>query len=111
MFLQFNCRPAQLRRIGASFQKPLQIPQATLARRLAGRFKNGFRGSFEFVGILKLARQLIGAIHIKLIHLASAVFELGKIGGIQVQLLRHLHLAQPEAFSGADQKFAFFKIS
>ena len=111
MFLQFNRRPAQLRRIGAGFQKLLQIPQATFARRLAARFKNRFRRGFELVGIFKPARQLFRAIHIKFIDLAPAVFELGKVSGIQVQLLRHLHLAQTEAFSRGNQKFAFFKVS
>ncbi len=111
MFLQFNRRPAQLRRIGASLQKLLQISEATLARGLARRLKNSFGGSFEFAGILELVRQLFGTIHIKFTHLAPAILELGKISGIQVQLLRHLHLAQTKALSGTHQKFAFFKVS
>ena len=32
-------------------------------------------------------------------------------GSIEVQPLRHLHLAQTQAFSGSYQKFAFFKVS
>jgi len=48
---------------------------------------------------------------VELIDLTAAIFELGNIGGIQVKLLRHLHLAQTQAFSGGLQEFAFFQIS
>jgi len=48
---------------------------------------------------------------VELIDLTAAVFELGNIGGIQVKLLRHLHLAQTQAFSGRFEEFAFFQIS
>ena len=111
MLLQFNRRPAQLRRVRARFQKPLQVAQATLARGMARGFQNRFCGRFQFIRVLKFVRHLFGAIHIKLIDLATAVFELRKVRGIQVQLLRHLHLAEPKAFSGGNQKFAFFKVS
>ena len=111
MFLQLNRRPSELRRIGAGFQKLLQIPEATLARRRGlARFKNGFGRGAEFVRIFELARQLFGTANIKLIHFAPAVFELRKVRGIQVQLLRHLHLAETQPFSGGGQKFAFFNI-
>ena len=75
------------------------------------RFADRLGGGFEFVCIFKLARQFVGALHIKLIHLAPAIFELRKIRGIKVQLLRHLHLAETQALSGCNQKFAFIKIS
>ena len=64
-----------------------------------------------FMGIFKFPRQFFRAIDVKFIHFAPAVFELGNIGGIQVKLLRHLHLAQTQAFSGRFEEFAFFQIS
>ena len=113
MILQFNRGPAQLRGVRARIQKLLQILQTTLARRLnlVRSFIQRTRGGFEFICIFKLTRQLLRALHVKFVHLAPAVFELGKIRGIQVQLRRHLHLAETKAFSRGHQKFAFVKIS
>lgn len=113
MLLQFHCSPAQLRGVRARLKKMLQILQTTLARRLdlVRCFIQGARCGFEFICIFKLTRQLFRTLHIKFIHLTPAVFELGKIRGIQVQLRRHLHLAVAKTFSGSYQKFSFVKIS
>jgi len=113
MFFQFNSCPSELGGVCARLQKQLQILQASLAGRrgLLEGFLDRLSGGSEFVCVFKFACQLVRALNVKLIHLPPAIFELRKIGGIKVQLLRHLHLAETQAFSGGNQKFAFIKIS
>lgn len=63
------------------------------------------------MSILKFPRQFFSAVHIEFIHLAPAVFELGKVRGIEIQFLRHGNLADGKSAAGSFQQFAFVKIS
>ena len=112
MLLQLHRRPAQLCAVRARLEKMPEILQTTFSRRLdlSRSLVQCARVSPEFICIFKLTRHFLRALHIKFVHLAPTVFELGKIRGIQVQLRGHLHLAVTKAFSGGHEKFAFLCV-